>query len=141
TTLMYLGAVTSAHTHFLQGIALYDSQQHRAAAFLYGGNPGVVCHIFAALSLWILGYPDQGLARSQEAVTLAQQIAHPLSLSFVLSFAARFSQHRREEHCTQEHAEAAIILAKEQGFPSWMSIGSILGGWALAHQGRVKEGI
>ena len=31
--------------------------------------------------LWNLGYPDQGLARNQEAVTLAQQIAHPFSLA------------------------------------------------------------
>ena len=26
----------AAHTHFTQGIALYDPQQHRASAFLYG---------------------------------------------------------------------------------------------------------
>ena len=37
TTLFYLGAVAAAHTHFSTGIALYDPQQHRASAFLYGG--------------------------------------------------------------------------------------------------------
>ena len=54
-TLYQLGAVASAHTHFTQGIALYDSQQHRASAFLYGDDAGVVCHSFAAWTLWILG--------------------------------------------------------------------------------------
>ena len=44
TTLLHLGAVASAHTHFTQGIALYDPQQHRASAFLYGEDAGVVCH-------------------------------------------------------------------------------------------------
>jgi hypothetical protein len=34
--------------------------------------------------LWFLGYPDQGLAQSQQAVTLAQQIAHPYSLGYAL---------------------------------------------------------
>src|SRR6516162_4074424 len=44
-TLYNLGAVASAQTHFAQGIALYAPQQHRAAAFLYGDDAGVVCHI------------------------------------------------------------------------------------------------
>ena len=85
-TLFYLGAVASAHTHLAQGMALYDSQQHRAAAFLYGEDAGVVCRSRAAWTLWYLGYPDQGLARSDEAVTLAQQSAHPFSLGFALSW-------------------------------------------------------
>ena len=106
-----------------QGMALYDPQQHRASAFLYGDDAGVVCHSFAAWTLWYLGYPDQGLARSHEAVTLAQQIAHPFSLGFALSLAAIFHQFRREVRCTQEHAEAAISLATEQGFPYWRAHG------------------
>ena len=116
-TLFYLGAVASAHTHFTQGIALYDPQQHRASAFLYGEDAGVICHSFAAWALWYLGYPDQGLTRSDEALTLAQQSAHPFSLGFALSCAAVFHPFRREGRCTQEHAEAAISLATEQGFP------------------------
>jgi TOMM system kinase/cyclase fusion protein len=140
-TLYQLGAVASAHTHLAQGIAFYDFQQHRAAAFLYGEDSGVVCHSFAALPLWILGYPEQGLAQSQEAVTLAQQSAHPFSLSFVLTFTAVFHQFRREGRATQERAEAAIRLAMEQGFPLWVTFGTILRGWALAQQGQAKEGV
>src|SRR5262249_11306158 len=79
-TLSYLGAVATAYTHCTQGIALYDSQQHRATASLATYDTGVVCHSTAARTLWLLGYPDQALARSQEAVTLAQQIAHSFSL-------------------------------------------------------------
>src|SRR5262249_22567476 len=48
TTLFWMGAVATAQTHFAQGIALYDLQQHRASAFLYGEDAGVICHIYAA---------------------------------------------------------------------------------------------
>src|SRR5262249_23841384 len=48
---------------------------------------------------------------------------------------------RREEHDTQERAEAAMSLAKDQGFPFWLAIGSLLRGWALAQHGQTKEGI
>src|SRR5262249_15823678 len=84
TTLFWLGALAAAHTHFTQGIALYDPQQHRASAFLYGEDPGVVCHIFTAWTLWYLGYPDHGLTQIHEALTLAQQVAHPVSLALAL---------------------------------------------------------
>jgi TOMM system kinase/cyclase fusion protein len=140
-TLVYLGETALAYTHFTQGMALYDPSQHRASAFLYAENAGVICHSHAAWELWYLGYPDQGLARSHEAVTLARQSAHPLSLGVALSFAAMFSQFRREMRAAQERAEAALSLAKEQGFPFWMAFGAILRGWALAHQGQAKEGI
>jgi predicted ATPase len=140
-TLFYLGETTLAYTHLVQGMALYDPTQHRASAFLHGEDAGVICHILAAWALWCLGSPDQGLARNDEAVTLAQQSAHPFSLGFVLNAATIFSQFRHEARCTQDRAEAAIHLATEQGFPYWRARGAMLRGWALAHQGQAQEGI
>jgi TOMM system kinase/cyclase fusion protein len=140
-TLYHRGEVVSAHTHFTQGIALYDAPQHRAAAFLYGDDAGVICHSYSAWTLWYLGYPDQGLVRSHEALTLAQQSAHPFSLGFALSRAAMFPQLLLEVQAARERAEATIVLATEQGFPYCMAQGSMLRGWTLAHQGHAQEGI
>jgi predicted ATPase len=140
-TLLALGAVATAHTHFTQGITLYDSQRYRASAFLYRDDAGMICHSLAARALWILGYPDQALARNHAMVTLAQQRVHPLSLCYVLSSAAIFHSFRREVRCTQERAEATIRLAQEQGFPHWMAVGAIQHGWARVQQGQAREGI
>ena len=141
TTLFWLGAVASAHTHFAQGITLYNTQQHYSSVFLHGEDSGIICRSYAAWTFWSLGYPDQGLARNDEAIALAQQSAHPFSLNSALSVAALCHVLRREVHCTQERAKAAISLAQEQGFPHWMAIGSLLRGWALAHQGQAQGGI
>src|SRR5262245_56418432 len=140
-TLFWMGTAADAHTHFTQGIALYDSQQHRTSAFLYGENAGVMCHSFAARALWYLGYPAQGLARSHAAVILEQPSTHPLRLSHALHAAASFHQFRREVRAAQERAEATIRLAKEQGFTLFRARGAVLRGWALAHQGQAQEGI
>jgi predicted ATPase len=140
-TLSQLGAVAAAHTHYAQGMALYDSQQHRVYVFRYGEDAGVVCHSFAAWTLWYLGYADQGRAQNDEAVLLAQQIDHPFSLCVVLSNAAIFHQYRREVRVAQERAEAAIRLATEQEFPVWKARNALLRGWALAYQGRAQEGV
>jgi predicted ATPase len=122
-------------------MALYDPQQHRVSAFRYGEDAGVVCASHDAWTLWHLGYPDQGLIRNHEAVTLARQSAYPFGLSFALNFAAMFHQFRRETQTAQEYMDASLRVATEQGFPFWRARGALLRGWALAHQGQPKEGI
>jgi predicted ATPase len=74
-------------------------------------------------------------------MTLAQQLAHPFSLSVAFSWVAVVHQFRREVRATQERAEAAISLATEQGFPQWKAVGSLLRGWALVQQGQAQAGI
>ena len=141
TTLFFLGAVAAAHMHLAQGIALYDPQRYRASAALYGEDIGVIYHNYAAWTLWCLGYPEQGRARSGEATTLAQQLAYPFSLAHAMVLAALFHTFRRDVCLTQACAESAIILATDQGFPHHRALGSILRGWALAHQGQAQDGI
>jgi predicted ATPase len=52
TALFLLGELAPARTHFEQGTALYNLQQHRSLAFAYGGHdPGACCQSYAALAL------------------------------------------------------------------------------------------
>jgi predicted ATPase len=89
----------------------------------------------------LLGYPDQALKKSQEALAVAQEVVHPLSLAAAQAFFALTHQFRREEQAAQEHAEAAVELCSQQGFPFFLAFGTILIGWALAEQGQTEEGI
>jgi class 3 adenylate cyclase/predicted ATPase len=140
-TLLWLGEFASARTHAEQGMALYDPQQHHAHAFLYGQDPGMTCRANAALALWELGYPDQALARSHEALTIAQERSHPYSVAMALGYAAMIRQFRREVHTTHERAEATMTVCTEQGFPFFLALGIILRGWALAEQGAGEAGM
>jgi predicted ATPase len=79
-TLNYLGEFAAAQAHLAQGIALYDPQQHPAHAFRYGQDTGVACRAYGAATLWWLGYPEQALQWSHEALALARELAHPFSL-------------------------------------------------------------
>ena len=55
----------------MQVVARYDPKQHHALAFLYSYDAGVAARSFGSLALWYLGYPDQALKESREALTLA----------------------------------------------------------------------
>ncbi|MBI3246697.1 MAG: AAA family ATPase [Deltaproteobacteria bacterium] len=135
------GELLLARAHLEQGIALYDPLQHGSHAFLYGYDPGVAGLSCMALVLWHLGYPDEALKRNHEALTLAQELAHPFSLAFAFFFTDRLCQFRRDGQTAQERAEAAIALSREHGFPLFVAEGTILRGWALAEQGQKEEGI
>ena len=49
-----------------------------------GTTPGWGAASVGAMALWVLGYPDQALRRSEEALTLAQELAHPFTLGLAL---------------------------------------------------------
>jgi DNA-binding winged helix-turn-helix (wHTH) protein/predicted ATPase len=141
TTLLFLGELTSARIHLQQGIALYTPQQHHDLALLHGADPGVICRLYAASALWLLGYADQALRSIDEALTLAQGRCHPFSLAFALSFAAQIHHRRREVELTQKRAEAAIAVSTDYGFPFFVAWGTVLQGWSLAEQGQGEAGI
>jgi predicted ATPase len=101
----------------------------------------VVCLCYAAWALWALGYPDQALQKSHEALTQAQELSHPLSLVVALSYTALLHQFLRQRQAAQERSEAVIALSTEQEFPHWLALGTLLRGWALAAQGEVGEGL
>ena len=140
-TLLFRGELRQAHAHASQGMALYDLQRHRALAFLYGEDPGVGCHEYGALALWLLGYPDQALTTTHTALALAQELAHPFSMGHALHGLAYLHGLRRETDAVREQAEAIRALATVQGFPLWDAAGTIWHGWVLAMQGYSEAGI
>jgi predicted ATPase len=139
--LFLMDTPATAHTHYTQSMTHYYAQQHRSSMSLPWDGNGVLCVSRAAWVLWYLGYADQAARRSHEAVTLAQQMAHPFRHATALSAVVMFHQFRREMRATQEHAEALISLTTVQGFPFWLAFGSLMRGWALTHQGQGKKGI
>ena len=124
-----------------QGLALYDPEQHRALAVLYGHDPGVCCRGGAAVALWLLGYPDQALRELHAAHTLARELAQPSSLAFARMLTAIAYQLRRETDAAHEQAEALIALATEQGFALFRAIGGILRGGTRTALGQRGERI
>jgi adenylate cyclase len=124
-----------------RGIVLYDPQQHRGHAALYGQDTGAACLGFAAFALGLLGYPEQARQRAHEALTLAQELAHPYTLAWAFSFAMIVHYLRREWPQTRQRAEAAIAMSSEHGFPFWVGAGKCFHGRALMQEGHVHEAI
>jgi class 3 adenylate cyclase/predicted ATPase len=139
--LFHRGVLGDAAQHFKQAIAAYDLQQHRRLAPVYGTDLGAGARGVGALPLWLLGYPDRALAQSQEALTLAQELAHPFSMVVALDFAARLHQFCQEDQAAHDRATGGTALATQQGFALYVAWGTVSQGWALTRQEQRAAGI
>ena len=139
-TFIFLSEWSSARRSLEQGLALSNAQQPPSH-----GHATVHPRVFGlsrlARGLWVLGYPDQALQRSQEALTLARELAHPFSLASALICAAELHSLRREALRTYECAEAGLVLSREQGFTFRLAQATVLRGGALVEQGQGEAAI
>ena len=104
-------------------------------------DPGVACCFYAALALWVLGYPEQAIKRIRESLSLADKLSHPSSSVFALSGAAWAHRLLRDEQAVQRYSEMALALSAEYGLRNWVGMATINQGWVLAEQGQKMEGI
>ncbi len=140
--LLFLGKFALARTHLEQMIIIYDPQQYHDMIFSYGQDLGTSNLSWLCWVLWSLGYPDQALQRNQEALALAQNLDHPLTLGHSLGVATQTFHHLgRDTQMTQSLAEACMRLATEHKFPLWLAVGVIYHGRALIEQGQIEAGL
>ncbi len=139
----YLGEFGVAHRHFELVIASYNPQQYHSLVFsLIGQDIGVTSLAWDACSLWLLGYPEQALVRSQAALALAQELGHPFTLAYAQAVAgAYFHRLCRRGQAAQEFAEMVTKLATEKGFGLILAIGTIALGRVQAEAGQFDQGI
>ena len=137
-----IGEHSAALEHVRRGLALHDPKLHSAHALVYGGHDPKVCAKGqAALSLWLLGYPDQAAQSAAEAVTLAEGLSHHPSLAHALYWAALVHQLRRDRQPVYEYAERLRLFGTEHKLALYSAIGDIMHGWALCDPGKPEAGL
>ena len=141
-TSFWLGELPAAEHHIQQGISLYDREQHRSLAFLYGGHDaGTCCRCFSAWTHWLFGRPLQAVAASEAAIALAEQIAHPPTIAIGLTWACTLLYFERNARATGHLARRLIDLAAERDLPPWRVAGTIFDGWTRAESGEGPAGV
>ena len=134
---MYAGRFASSRSHLEQVLTIYDPISHRSLVHQAGIHPHV--HALAALGfvLLCLGYPDQALLRSNEALGLAQGLAQPSTMALSLEIGARVFSLVGDITISDAWTDKLIAVADEQGFPFWRALGTIFRGWINVKNGDV----
>jgi len=140
-----LGDYTNARTHLEHVIAFYNPEQHhRSLVFLRGVDVGLSAMAYNACCLWCLGYPDQAMKISKEAIALAKGYNHPFTLADVLCYAGcMFNAMLRNTPTLEDCAESLLEIATSEGLymSGWYGMASNFKGVALTMQEQAQKGM
>ena len=140
-TLVFMGEFEQARSHNVAGLALYDFEKHKDHAFVYGADPGMIFLTMGSWALWNLGYPEQALEQTRQALDLTDKLKHTHSRAFAVSVNANTFYNCGDWEACERNSNEAIALSTEQGFPFWLSWGTVMKGAVQIQRGSVQEGI
>lgn len=141
-TSLWCGDLAAAGDHSQKGISQYDCTRHHALAFAFSGHDPAVCaHAIRAVNLALLGFPQQAMKLSAEAVTLARSLSHPYSLAHAMWLSAIVLQIGGQRRSCRDLATELIELSQEHDFPPLRGAGIFFLGWATADGGELEHGI
>ena len=136
-----MGEFERSVEHHEQAIALYDPTKHEIHAHTYGQDPAVLCRIHWGQSLWFLGYPDQALKKTDQAVALVQTLSHPPTRAMAGAFGALVYQYCGNVPAAASLAATAVNLSTHHESAFTKGMGTVMSGWALSQQGETQAGI
>jgi len=138
-TLYHQGKLEPALAHFRRGFEMFDPNMHFPD--WPGPHPGVQCDGFPMLISWVLGYPDRSLEELGAAVRSAEMLGHPLTLAWVLQWAAYVHVFRREPSVAADYAGRALQMCEEHRNAQYHPIALCANGWALHATGESEKGL
>ena len=94
-----------------------------------------------AISLWLLGYPDQARQRTEEALSRTKELPQPVNLGYVLYFASCVYWALGLTQLVLDTGEKTISLGRKYELTNTGLDGAVEYGWALAEQGEIEAGI
>jgi class 3 adenylate cyclase/predicted ATPase len=134
------GDFTSASYHLEKALAVDDVAWRAGASSIEGPESRVLDLCYLSWTLFIQGLGDQALERCRQSIALASELAQPYDLVVAHGNACYLHHFRRDRDAVAQCADKVIMLASEQGFPAWLSLGNIFRGWALVRQGNSERG-
>lgn len=129
TSMLWTGRPVGALRHCEAGERLYDMDRHRSHVLTYGGHdPGACARQAKGLAAWLCGYPDQSRAAYSDAIRLAGQLNHPVSMMLANVLGALGSLLVREPAVALERVAAAEAVAAEQRLITMFDVRVMRGG-------------
>jgi len=136
------GEPSSGRSCIEQALTLYNPARHRGLAFQYGADQQSACLAWLSFSLSLLGYPEQAERVGREAIALADEIAHAITMAHALRYGGCFlCVVRRDRRSAREHAAALSQYAERQRLPFWSALAKFILGWTLVETAPMQTAV
>jgi class 3 adenylate cyclase/tetratricopeptide (TPR) repeat protein len=138
-TSLWSGLPAQARPHLEQAIAISDRDLDRYLASMQVPVVPSRCHL--AWTLWLLGFPDQAMARVEQALALANRLGRAFSIALSLQTMIALSALRGDFETIRPRAEALLELAREHEFAYWIASANMSIGRVTVGEGNHGAGI
>jgi DNA-binding SARP family transcriptional activator len=139
---LQLGRLTIARDHLQQASRCFAEATSALSATKSPSDlrPATTNHL--ALTLYLLGYPEQAVASAAKSVAVAEQMGDPMQIAVAVFFASLVERYLRAVDRVAGSAQRMITLdAQYGGIQTSRVSGHIVQGWVLAQLGRLDEGV
>jgi tetratricopeptide (TPR) repeat protein len=137
-TLLLLGDFESGRQYAMRAAQIWRSGGVQSYAEEHH-TPVVNCLIYGAMCEWHLGHIASFQANMDEAISLATELNDKNSLALALQCAAMIASYNTAE--VERLASELIELSTRHHFSHWLTVGTMLRGWARSASGDTAEGI
>ena len=114
--LLFRANFAGALRHFKEAVTLYE-RPGIGSLMSPPVDPRIASQSFIPWGLLVLGYADQAITESQQALAYARELSHPYTLAFALHVNCIFHQLRDDGTILRERSQQLVELATEHGFP------------------------
>ena len=130
------GVPRVALAHVDQLLTSYRMDIHGNLAMMYGAHDPACCSLgMRALSLLMLGYPDEALAESEKALELSERLGHKPSNSHTHLFRAELSIILGRSEEAEAHLNASISLSRKYSLAAYLNAADLMHGFVRVAAG------
>jgi len=136
------GDLASAIHHCDAGTELYRPEKHHGLTHIYGGHdPGACALCVSGISLWLLGFPEQSLAKLDQADHLAAELDHTRSQANTLRMSLFVFVLSGDLDRVEQNARALLELAESDEMLDNLKLANGTLGWVRFCRGDKQGGM
>ena len=138
--LYFMGDFETAGQHAMRGVQIWRSEGAHSRVEDVDA-PIVTCLLYTALCQWHLGDITSCHVASTEAISLAKELNDAYILANALFDSAVLAYFENNVSDVERLTSEVIELSTRHKFTFWLTIGSIMRGWARSASGHIADGI
>jgi predicted ATPase/class 3 adenylate cyclase len=141
-TLHFMGALVDARVHLERTLAICVANQETMATYRrFGTDDQVIGLSFLAVTVFLLGYPDQSAVIAEQAISRSRAMGHAFTTAVALCYMAVLGTLGGDPRLALANAEEAMAISAENEFASSDHRARFFQGALLAQGGDPQLGI
>jgi predicted ATPase len=137
-SLFVIGELPAARIELQNAASLYDLTVHAPLAPVFSQDLKVTALAYMGIAAVLQFDIGDALKSGRDAAAHAENLRHPHSLCYGLSFLAGAHLLWRDADAVDAMVARCAALAEQHGFTQWIAAGQMLSGWARLERGDAR---